>query len=70
MYKIRVSIIYTSMGEIVWENDLSFRILEFSNIFRRNTFSLRKQKYHVYGISVGIYSLCSESGRDQIGQDL
>ena len=65
-YKIRVSTIYTrsdSLGK--------WLIIEFSNIFQQNTFSLSKQKYHyVYGIWVGMSFFYSKSGCGQIDQDL
>ena len=67
MYKIRLSIIYTNTGQILWENNFA---IEFSNIFWWKTFSLGEQKFHsAYGI-VGMSFLISKSGRGQTGEDL
>ena len=64
IYKIWVSIIYTSIGRIVWENDLSYNVQKFS----AECYFI--ERIYVYGIWVRISFLCSKSGRDQTDQDL
>ena len=63
VHKIWVSIIHTSIGQIVWENDLS---KNFSAELFGRIFSMNEQKSHyVYGILAGMSFLCSKSGHDQ-----
>ena len=62
IYKIWLSIFYTSIGQIVRET-ISGRI---SKTFRWNIFSMNEQKSHyVNTILVRMSFLCSKSGHDQ-----
>ena len=64
MYKIRVSIIYTSIGQEVWENDLS---IYFSAEY---LFTERTKTSLCLWDSVREVFLLQQSGRGQMYQDL